>query len=130
MFYTHITNFESISIEIYIKEWLNYSEIAKKLWRNPSTIKREVERYKSKITWKYTSKVAIKQRKEKRYKVNKQNKQRIKSDEFLIKYILSKIKKYWSPEQISWRLKLEEDIRISKDTVYKFIYENHPELIK
>ena len=66
MFYTHITEFESIAIEIFRKEWLNYSEIARKLWRNPSTIKREVERYKNKVTWKYSSKVAIKQRKEKR----------------------------------------------------------------
>jgi IS30 family transposase len=45
--------------------------------------------------------MAIKQRKEKRSKINKENKQRIKNDEFLIKYILSKTKKYWSPEQIS-----------------------------
>lgn len=131
MFYTHITNIESISIEIYIKEWLNYSEIARKLWRSPSTIKREVDRYKDKITWKYYSWIAIRLRKEKRSKINKNNKQRIKNNnEFLIKYILSKIKKYWSPEQISWRLKQEKDITISKDTIYKFIYENYPELIK
>lgn len=130
MFYTHITEYESISIEIYQKEWLNYSEISRKLWRSPSTIKREVERYRSKITWKYSLKVAIKQRKEKRNRINKENKQRIKNDEFLINYILSKVKKYWSPEQISWRLKLEKDITISKDTIYKFIYENHQELIK
>ena len=133
MFYTHITEFESIAIEIFWKEWLNYSQIARKLWRSPSTIKREIERYKSKITGKYSSEIAIKQRKEKRSKVNKENKQRIKNDnnwEFLIKYILSKIKKYWSPEQISWRLKLEENITIWKDTIYKFIYENYPDLVK
>jgi len=130
MFYTHITDFESISIEIYQKEWLNYSEIARKLWRNPSTIKREVERCKNKNTLKYSSKTAIKARKEKRSIINKVNKQRIKKDKFLIKYILLKIKKYWSPEQISWRLREKENISISKDTIYKFIYENHPELIK
>lgn len=130
MFYTHITDFESISIEIFMKEWLNYSQIARKLWRNSSTIKREVDRYTNWKTWKYSSKMAIKQRKEKRSKINKENKQRIKNDEYLTKYILSKIKKYWSPEQIAWRLKLEKDIKISKDTIYKFIYENHCELIK
>lgn len=130
MSYTHITDFESISIEIYIKEWFNYSQIAEKLWRSPSSITREVKRYKSKTSWKYSSKLAIKQRKEKRSKVNKKNKQRIKNDDFLTKYIISKTKKYWSPEQISWRLELEENIKISKDTIYKFIYENHPYLIK
>lgn len=131
--YKHITDFESISIEIYLKEWLNYSEVARKLWRNPSTIKREVDRYKSIKTWRYNSKTAIRLRKLKRIIVNKNNKQRIKDDDnsdFLIKYITSKIKKYWSPEQISWRLKKDEDIIISKDTIYKFIYENHPGLIK
>jgi IS30 family transposase len=50
---------------------------------------------------KYSSKTAIKARKEKRSIINKVNKQRIKKDKFLIKYILLKIKKYWSPEQIS-----------------------------
>lgn len=130
MFYTHITDFESISIEIYQKEWLNCSQIARKLWRNSSTITREIERYWNKITWKYNSKQAIKQRKEKRKIVNFKNKQRIKKDDFLIKYILSKIKQYWSPEQISWRLREKENIIISKDTIYKFIYENHPDLIK
>ena len=94
------------------------------------TIKREVDRYKSKKTWIYHSKTAIKQRKSKRSHVNKQNKQRIKNDIFLEKYIVSKIKKYWSPEQISWRLKIDENISISKDTIYKYIYQNHPELIK
>lgn len=131
--YRHITDFESISIEIYLKEWLNYSQIARKLWRNPSTIKREVERYKIIKTWIYYAKIAIKLRKQKRTIINKNNKQRIKNDknsEFLIKYIISKTKKYWSPEQISWRLKSEENIIISKDTIYKFIYENYPDLIK
>ena len=33
--------------------------------------------------------------------INKQNKQRIQKDTFLVKYILSKIKRYRSPEQIS-----------------------------
>lgn len=133
MSYTHITEIENFAIEFYLKEWLNFSEIARELDRNPSTIIREVERYKSKKTWKYNAKTAIKLRKEKRSIINKQNKQRIKQDknsEFLTSYILSKIKKYWSPEQISWRLKLEENITISKDTIYKYIYEEHYDLVK
>jgi IS30 family transposase len=101
MSYTHITDFESISIEIYLNEKLNYSQIGRKLARHPSTIKREVERYRSKKTGIYHSKTAIKQRKLKRSLVNKQNKQRIQKDTFLVKYILSKIKRYRSPEQIS-----------------------------
>lgn len=130
MSYTHITDFESNAIEIYIKEWYNHSQIASKLWRNTSTITREVRRYSSKISWKYDSTQAIKLRKAKRSQINKENKKRIKNDNFLVTYILSKIKRYWSPEQISWRLKKEKNIRISKDTIYKYIYENHTKLIK
>jgi len=130
MSYTHITDFESISIEIYLKEKLNYSQIGRKLCRDPSTIKREVERYRSKKTGIYHSKTAIKQRKLKRSLVNKQNKQRIQKDTFLVKYILSKIKRYRSPEQISWRLKQEEDMIISKDTIYLYMYQHHPELVQ
>lgn len=133
MSYTHITDFESIAIEIYLKEKINYSEIWRRLNRKPSTIQREVERYKSKKTWIYHSKTAINERKKKRSFVNKNNKQRIKKDnesKFLINYILSKIKKYWSPEQISWRLRVKHNITLSKDTIYKFIYEEYPQLIK
>ena len=130
MSYTHITDFESISIEIYLNEKLNYSQIGRKLARHPSTIKREVERYRSKKTGIYHSKTAIKQRKLKRSLVNKQNKQRIQKDTFLVKYILSKIKRYRSPEQISWRLKQEEDMIISKDTIYLYMYQHHPELVQ
>ena len=54
---------------------------------------------------------------------------RIKSSKLEL-FILKYIKKYWSPEQITWRWKEETKERLSKDTIYKFIYEEHPELIK
>lgn len=130
MSYTHLTVKEKCSIGIYLNEWLNYSEIALKLGRLCSTISRQVKKYKSSKTGKYNACSAIRESKKLRISINKQNKQRIKSDTFLIHYILSKIKKYGSPEQISWRIKEEHNIIISKDTIYLFIYEKHPELIK
>lgn len=45
------------------------------------------------------------------------------------KYILEKIKKFWSPEQISWRWRLEKNETLSKDTIYSYVYNNYPELI-
>jgi IS30 family transposase len=45
-------------------------------------------------------------------------------------FILEKIKQYWSPEQISWIWNLENWDNISKDTIYRHIKKNHPELIK
>lgn len=41
-----------------------------------------------------------------------------------------KIKLYWSPEQIAWRWKLNTNENISKDTIYKYIYENYPKYSK
>jgi transposase, IS30 family len=45
-------------------------------------------------------------------------------------YILSKIKNAWSPKQISGRWKLETSETLSKDTVYRYIYSHHKELIR
>jgi IS30 family transposase len=64
-----------------------------------------------------------------RSRVNRENKNRIK-DLNLEKFILKYTKKYWSPEQIAGRYKKETNKTLSKDTIYKFIYQNYPELIK
>jgi len=61
--------------------------------------------------------------------VNRENKNRIK-DLNLETFILKYTKKYWSPEQIAGRYREETNKSLSKDTIYKFIYQNHPELIK
>lgn len=48
----------------------------------------------------------------------------------LEKYILDKIQEYYSPKQISWRWRLKSGESLSKDTIYSYIYNTHPELIK
>jgi len=45
-------------------------------------------------------------------------------------YILEKIKEYYSPKQISWRWELKTGETVSKDTIYSYVYNTHPELIK
>lgn len=133
MSHKQFTQKEIYAIEIYLKEWYNKSEIARKLNKHHTSVWRIINKYKSSKTWIFYWKMCIKNRWELRSQTNKNNKNRIKQDEhsqFLTKYILSRIKKYRSPEQISWRLKKEKNIIVSKDTIYKFIYENHPELVK
>lgn len=46
------------------------------------------------------------------------------------KYILEKIKQYYSPKQISWRWRLDYSSTLSKDTIYSYIYNTHKDLIK
>lgn len=55
---------------------------------------------------------------------------RIEPWEELEKYILEHIQKYFSPKQISWRRTLETWEKLSKDTIYSYIYNTHPLLIK
>lgn len=48
--------------------------------------------------------------------------------------LIKKLKKYWSPEQISGRLKIEHENdkskRIGKDCVYKYIYSKRKNLVE
>jgi len=127
--YKHFSEKEIYAIEIYKKEWYNHSQIAKKLNRCHTSINRLVAKYSSPKTWIFYASLCIKQRKELRAKVNKNNRSRIKNTNLEL-FILKYIKKYWSPEQIAWRWKIETNEKISKDTIYKYIYENHPQLVK
>jgi transposase, IS30 family len=55
---------------------------------------------------------------------------RIEEWSTLEKYILEKIQEYHSPKQISWRWRNATGERLSKETIYSYVYNNHPELIK
>lgn len=130
MSYTHFTEKEIIAIEIYKKEWFNNFQISKKLNRSHTSIWRIIKKYWDEKIWFFSANECIKQRKKLRTEVNAKNKQRIKKWSLIEKYILKNIKKYWSPEQIAWRWKIQTNENISKDTIYKYIYENYPEFIK
>lgn len=129
MSHKQFTEKDIYSIEIYKKEWYNHNKIASKLSKNHTSIDRIVEKYKSPKTWIFYARYCIKMKKILRSKVNRENKNRIK-DLNLENFILKYTKKYWSPEQIAGRYKEETNKSLSKDTIYKFIYQNYPELIK
>ncbi len=129
MSHKQFTEKDIYAIEIYLKEWYNYSKIALKLDKHHTSIWRIVKKYKSPKTWIFYAKNCIKLKNKIRRIVNIANKNRVK-DLDLENFILKYIKKYWSPEQIAWRYKEETDKSLSKDTIYKFIYQNYPELIK
>ena len=135
MSYIHITEKETIKIEIYLEEWFSKSKIARKLWRPPSTITREIKNYSNPLNWNYESLYAINKRRNVKSKVNQNNRQRIMKESDLEIFILDKIKSSWTPEQISWRWKMEKKLdskenKLSKDTIYSYIYKEYPELIK
>jgi len=130
MSHTQFTQKQVYAIEIYLEEKYNYSQIGRKLWKDPSSVSRLVWKYKSKKTGKFYASTCIKQREKLRRDVNKQNRTRIKDDIHLEEFILKYIKKYWSPEQVAWRWRIETWEKLSKDTIYNYIYLCHPELIR
>jgi len=126
----HLTLEERIKIKVYIEEGYNRSQVARKLGRARSTINRELEKWgivgdiKNKIKdydpqlaqWFKMSGKAI---------VNKFN-NKIRDNPKLLRKIKAKLKKRWSPEQISNWLKNNfpnsKDMHVSYETIYQFIY--------
>jgi len=151
-----ITEWEIYEIRILLKEWNSIPNTAKKMWRNKSTIYRLLSNNWVKynepkfrhiwgkwwVNWNNGDYLRVEWKKKIQFiprNVYLQRKQRksIASRRYcrieiwseLEKYILKKIKKYYSPKQISWRWALKTDERLSKDTIYSYIYNNYPELI-
>ena len=55
----------------------------------------------------------------------------IQNDTYLRRYIVFKLKKYWSPEQIAGRLnKVNGRAVVCHETIYSFIYESRSDLSK
>lgn len=104
-------------------------DIARLLHKHPSAISRELKRNKS-DAGKYLPKAAKRKTKERRVKANERFK-KIEHHEKLKRRIIRRLKKYDSPEQIAgqWNRSHLKD-RISKDTIYKFVYEKRKDLVK
>lgn len=121
-----LTKQQLYSIEVYINEWFKDSLIATKIWKDKSVISRLFKKYPK--NW-FSAEYVIQDRFDIK-SINTSNHARIIKWSRLEWYILEKLKDSLSPEQISWRLELEENEKVCKDTIYEFIYENYPELVK
>jgi IS30 family transposase len=122
--YTRLNLEDRIVIEVSLKRGKSKSWIAKKLGRHKSTITREVNQ------WGYTNGInynavnaherSIKQKKL-CVKASK-----LLNNEKLLEFVIKKLRLRWSPEQISLRIKEEfpdqSEMRISKETIYTYIY--------
>lgn len=151
-----ITEWEIYEIRILLKEWYSIPQTALKVWRHKSTIYRlltnndvKYSEIKYRHVWgkwwvkwnnwdylriegkkkiQFNPRTVFLKRKSRRSKASVRY-CRIDIWSKLEKYILEKIKQYYSPKQISWRWALKTDERLSKDTIYSYIYNNYPELI-
>jgi len=104
-------------------------DIAKLLRKSPSAISRELERNKTK-DGRYLARNAKLKTKARRVEANGRFR-KIKNDNALKRYIVCKLKFYWSPEEIAGRWNKERrGGTIGKDTIYKFVYGQRQDLVK
>lgn len=132
MFYNHIAASQRNELSVLLRTKIKQKDIAKILKKNRTTIWREQNRNKKK-NGKYHAGCA-KEKTEQRQIAAHRTQRKIENNNWLRNYILKKIKKRWSPEQIAGRLKKkwknDKSRHIGKDSIYKYIYKFRKPLIK
>lgn len=123
-FYKRLSLKEREEISRLLAAKWNYSEIAKILGRDRSTISREVGKGGcNKYTYRAVKADKRAKRKASRRKLGKR---RIIQKEELKHYVLEKLKLRWSPEQIAERLEKDypdsKEMRITPETIYTTLY--------
>lgn len=128
--YTHITASERNELSALLRARTKQKEIAKLLKKHRVTIWRELKRNKDK---KYHAGKAKERTTARQVSAHKQQR-KIENNAWLRNYIVKKIKKKWSPEQIAGRIKQrwkeDKSRHIGKDSIYKYIHNQRKDLVK
>ena len=133
--FINLTESEMEIIYIYLIEWKNKFQIAKLLWRSPSTITREIKRnsvYIWKWMWTYR-KYYIPDKAQKNYLIKKSKaweRWRVLKDYQTREKVIELLHKWYSPWIISWYLMARLWMGISHETIYKFIYDKNYKHLK
>jgi len=106
-------------ISALIKAGLSQKDIAFEIGVHPSTISRELKRNNDKVRGYNAELAQIKSIESERDK-----KKRNSLTKSIEKYIRSKLKQDWSPEQISGRMKIDIGVSVVHETIYRYIYTN------
>ncbi len=126
--YTHLTQEERGQLSVLHARLTTVSEIARILGRSKSTISRELNRPTSKFfRGAYLGEISGKN-----YSIQwsqSHKRARLKNPK-IGKYVLRKLKQYWSPERIAGRLKYLYKLNISAECIYQYIYDGHRDLTK
>jgi IS30 family transposase len=133
MSYNHFKPFQRNELSALLRADLTQKKAAELLGKTASAVCQELKRNPAKTKTGYDAGMAKANTKQRRIVAN-QRFRKIENNKWLRNYIIKKIKKYWSPEQISGRLKLkyknEKSKQIGKDSIYKYIYSERKELVK
>lgn len=121
MKYAHFSKTDRMELSILLKKGYSIRTIAKVLEKNPSSVSREIKR--NSVNGEYNSQKANHKSRVKR-KHSKYQGMKIVSSEWMHDYIEEKMKIGWTPEEISGRLKRENNDMpvISAKSIYKYLY--------
>lgn len=118
--YTHITKSERLEMAILINKEYSLRDIAKVLGRSSSSISTEVKNNSTRGVYD-PYKAHAKARKKRM--CSKARGKKIHANHELEKYIIDRLKKHWNPDEISGRMKLDnEPFYASKTAVYDWLY--------
>ena len=120
MKYTHFTIEEREKIQEMLWQKFSVRSIAIALGRSASSVSREIKRNLDSIgRRRYTPRIANERALVKRK--SRGRKDRLKNQE-VREYVVKRLKKRWSPEQIAGTIQSEINEEISHEAIYQFIY--------
>jgi IS30 family transposase len=122
----HLTWEEIVKIETLKDEGLNITEISIRLGRNKSVVSRCISN--NSTDGDFIAEKAWQLMYERKRTANSHL--RIVSDSVLEKFIIDCIEMHWSPEQIAGKWRVDADEIICHETIYKWLYAGHCDLIK
>jgi IS30 family transposase len=121
--YTRLANQKRESISRGLAQHISIRQLAKELNRSPSTISREIRRNKGKSGYRAFS---ASRRTKAAASSRKRGKRKIEKQEGLLSYVMEKLQREWSPQEISKRLKIEYawdmNMQVSHEAIYQYIY--------
>ena len=118
MMYHQITFAERYTLGVLRRDGLSPAAIARTLGRHRSTILREVQRNQARSDGTYRPQLADWYARGRRSH-SRRNRQFSSADLQRIRALLAE---HWSPEQVAGRLRLERRLRISHETIYRYIW--------
>jgi transposase, IS30 family len=133
MSFYHFKPFQRNELSVLLRAGHTQKEAAELLGKTPSAVCQELKRNPADTKTGYDARQAKANAELKRIEAN-QRFRKIENNEWLRIYIIRNIKKYWSPEQISGRIKKkwpdDKNRHIGKDSIYEYVYRQRKDLVK
>lgn len=131
MSYQHLTGEQRAALAALKRLGHTQQEIADQVGISQSAISRELSRNRTRNKNNYDARVAQRKTKQRRVKANQRFRKLVRNNPQLRQYVIRKIKRYWSPDQIAGRINRGRKKKlISHQAIYDFIYQERPDLKK